>query len=293
MAFVLVLVGSSIPLAIPHLALIEETLENQKISRMGQPMWIEANKAAQMVIANKPNPDQIRELRGKMNQYRIDVFVVNPENRRKKLLVADMDSTIITSETLDEIAVKAGIADQIVPITKRAMHGEIDFEQALNERVALLKGVSENILHDVLKDTKLSDGAETLTATMHNADFHCVLLTGGFTFFAAVIAARAGFNNFHGNELEIVDGVLTGKVVPPILGKDAKLAFMHQYMEQYNLEADDVLAVGDGANDLPMLLEAGLGVGYKPKPLVLETIDNCIIYGDLTSLLYIQGYRMA
>ena len=128
---------------------------------------------------------------------------------------------------------------------------------------------------------------------MHSADYHCVLLTGGFTFFASVIAARAGFNHFHGNELEIKDHVLTGKVIPPILDKDAKLSFMRQYMAQYDLTADDVLAIGDGANDLPMLLEAGFGVGYKPKPLLLETLDNCIIYGDLTSLLYVQGYRAA
>jgi phosphoserine phosphatase len=293
MAFVLVLVSSSIPLAIGHLAITEETLAEQKISRMGPPMWIESNKAAQMVIANKPNPEQIKELRGKLNQYRIDIFIVAPENRRKKLLVADMDSTVITSETLDEIAVKAGIADQVIPITERAMRGELDFEQALYERVALLKDQPESLLHDVLKETKLSAGIETLTATMHSADYHCVLLTGGFTFFASVIAARAGFNHFHGNELEIKDHVLTGKVIPPILDKDAKLSFMRQYMAQYDLTADDVLAIGDGANDLPMLLEAGFGVGYKPKPLLLETLDNCIIYGDLTSLLYVQGYRAA
>lgn len=293
MAFVLVLVSSSIPLAIGHLAITEETLAEQKISRMGPPMWIESNKAAQMVIANKPNPEQIKELRGKLNQYRIDIFIVAPENRRKKLLVADMDSTVITSETLDEIAIKAGIADQVIPITERAMRGELDFEQALHERVALLKDQPESLLHDVLKETKLSAGIETLTATMHSADYHCVLLTGGFTFFASVIAARAGFNHFHGNELEIKDHVLTGKVIPPILDKDAKLSFMRQYMAQYDLTADDVLAIGDGANDLPMLLEAGFGVGYKPKPLLLETLDNCIIYGDLTSLLYVQGYRAA
>lgn len=293
MAFVLVLVASSIPLSIPHVSLIEETLEDQNIARMGPPMWIEPKKAIQMVIANKPNPGQIFELRGKLNQYRMDVFVVHPENRRKKLLMADMDSTIVTSETLDEIAVKTGIADQIVPITERAMRGEIEFKQALKERVTLLKGTEEQILHDVLADTKLSEGAETVTHSMASHGHHSVLVTGGFTFFASVIAARAGFNHFHGNELEITGNIVTGNVIPPILDKSAKLAFMHDYMERYELTADDVIAVGDGANDLPMLLEAGMGIGYRPKQIVRETIDNCIIYTDLTSLLYIQGYRMA
>ena len=293
MPLVLVLVGSSIPLSISHIALVEETLENQKIVRMGAPMWIEQHKAAQMVIANKPNPDQIRELRGRLNQYRVDIFFVPADNRRKKLLMADMDSTIVTSETLDDIAAKAGLGEQVKPITERAMRGELDFEAALRERVSLLAGQPETLLHDVLAETELSLGAEALTATMRHMDAHCVLVSGGFTFFTSVIAARAGFDHHHGNTLEIEDGKLSGKVIPPVLGKDAKLDFLREYRKRYELEPDDVIAVGDGANDLPMLLEAGLGVGYKPKPLLLEAFDNCIIYGDLSALLYIQGYKMA
>lgn len=290
-AYVLTLVGSTLPLHIGHISMIENELADLKIPRMGEPYWLRKDKAAAMVLAALPDMEQIKSLRGKLNQYRIDLFVTKPEPRRKKLLIADMDSTIVTSETLDEIAAKAGIGDQVAPITARAMRGEMDFKEALDARVKLLKDHPESLLHEVLAETQLSQNAESLTATMRQHGAHCVLVSGGFTFFTAVIAARAGFDNHHGNQLEIQDGKLTGQVLPPILDKNAKLKFLEEYCERLNLTTDDVLAIGDGANDLPMLLEAGLGIGYRPKPLLLEQLPNCIIFGTLEAALYAQGYQ--
>lgn len=233
----------------------------------------------------------LAHMRDSLKDDEIDVFMTPIENRRKKLLLADMDSTIVTGETLDDLAEHAGIKDQVAEITRRAMNGKLDFQAAITERVGLLKGLETGALNDTLKKIQISPGAQTLISTMRENGTYCVLVSGGFTFFTAAVSMQLQFHSHQGNELEIEDGKLTGNVKMPILDKTAKVAFLKEYMNRSNLKAEECITIGDGANDIPMLKMAGLGIGYKPKPAVAEEIDNLIIHGDLTAALYAQGYR--
>ena len=275
-----------------HLALIEGFLDDNHIRFSTRPKWLNPHRACEIRVDDKPLPDQWAALQALLAPDRIDCFVTRAENRRKKLMIADMDATIVTSETLDELADHAGLKDKISAITKRAMAGELDFESALRERVSMLKDLRRDVLHKTLDTTELSEGAETLVRVMSANGATCVLVSGGFTFFTRVIAQRAGFHFHHGNTLDIIDDNLTGLVSGPILGKEAKLNYLREYALSKNLTDSDVFAIGDGANDLPMLMAAGLGVGYYPKPLVRENLDNNILYSDLTAALYIQGYTV-
>lgn len=220
-----------------------------------------------------------------------DAIVQPAAHRRKKLLVADMESTIITCECLDELAELTGIRDRIATITRRAMNGEIDFEAALKERVGLLKGLTESALQKVMDEkVRLMPGARELLAAMKKNGAYTMLVSGGFDFFADKVKGMLGFDEAKSNRLEIAGGLLTGNVLPPILGKEAKLQALKDACAKLKISADDVAAVGDGANDLPMLLEAGLGVAYHAKPTVRAQAKARIDHGDLTALLYAQGY---
>lgn len=292
MSFALVIVSGNPenPLNAGHLAELERFLDENTIRFSSQPTWLHIHKAAQMWIGDKPLPEQWAALRAKFAQDEIDVFVTHLEDRRKKLLLADMDATIVTTETLDELAAKAGIGEKIAAITARAMRGELDFRQALNERVGMLKDLPVSTLQETLEETVMSDGAAELVATMSHYGATCVLVSGGFTYFTGAVAAQLGFHHSHGNTFDIHENKLTGQVIPPILDKDAKLRFLIEYRDRMGLSVAETMAMGDGANDLPMLEEAGLGLGYHPKPLLLERLDNCIVHTQLTSALYIQGY---
>lgn len=228
--------------------------------------------------------DQIPELP-------VDVALVADGHRRKKLLVADMDATIIAQECIDELADFAGLGEPIAGITERAMRGEIDFAAALTERVGLLAGLAESAIDAVLRERiTLTPGARTLTATMRAFGARTLLVSGGFTCFAGEIAQRAGFDEHHANTLGIADGTLTGRVVPPILGEEAKLETLRAATRRLKIATAETLAVGDGANDLAMIRAAGLGVGFHAKPLVAARAPVTIRHGDLTALLYLQGY---
>lgn len=222
-------------------------------------------------------------------------YAIQPsQNRRKKLLISDMDSTIICEECIDEIAFMAGIKPKIAAITERAMRGEIEFDAALNERVGLLKGLPVSSLDTVIDQRiHLSKGARTLVQTMAKNKAYCALVSGGFTFFTDRIAKLTGFHTTRANTLEIQDEKLTGKVIPPILGSAAKKQALNEFISEFNLNRNDTLAVGDGANDLEMINEAGLGIAYRAKPIVASEADAAINHTDLTSLLYIQGYKQA
>ncbi len=221
----------------------------------------------------------------------IDAVVQPVEGRRKRLLVADMDSTIIQQECLDEIAKLAGIGDKIAAITERAMRGELNFEAALTERVGLLKGFPLGRLHQVLEESiTLTPGAQTLTATIKSNGGRCVLVSGGFTFFTGAVAMMAGFDAHFGNSFLVEDDAVVG-VADPILGKHAKLATLNSEAAAIGIGPGDAMAVGDGANDLDMLKAAGLGVAFHAKPVVAREAAARIDHGDLTSLLYLQGYR--
>jgi phosphoserine phosphatase len=283
MSRIITLVSTRQPLYQGHFDLLQLTAP-------GEVKWLAPEKAASVQVMFHPPKEQIDRWREWLSGDRVDLLITPVQNRRKKLLIADMDSTVVTSETLDEIAAHAGLKDKIAPITERAMRGEIDFEKALRERVALLKGLDEEILQKTLDDTVLSTGAATLIGTMKKHGATCVLVSGGFTFFTEAIAKRAGFHHHHGNVLEVAKGKLTGKVKNPVLDRGAKKNFLEQYIRDLNLTPDDALAIGDGSNDLPMLEAAGLGIGYHPKPLLKATLENCILHGDLTAALYAQGY---
>ena len=238
-----------------------------------------------------PNTRSIGELRRTANNVQIDVNIVSAHIRRKKLLLADMDATIIQGESLDELADLAGIADKITPITKRAMAGELDFEHALTARLNLLTGQPEKLLDQVVNNTKITNGANEVVATMRNHGAHCYLVSGGFNFLTGAIAKQLGFTDHHSNIMGTADGLLTGKAVPPILDQQAKLKFLKYYIQKFNLTPNDCLCVGDGANDMAMLQHAGMGVAFEGKPALCQQIDLQLNHTDLTGLLYLQGYH--
>lgn len=221
----------------------------------------------------------------------VDFSFVSPGYRRKKLLVADMDSTMITAECIDELADFAGLRDQIVDITERAMRGELEFEPALRERVAFLKGLETSILPQVFDERiALTPGAKELVTTMNAAGAFTALISGGFSYFTGRVAAMVGFGFEQANQLLEEGGKLTGKVKEPILGRDAKRIALETFAEGRGLEREETMSVGDGANDLAMIEAAGLGVAFRAKPLLAEAADAHIEHGDLTALLYLQGY---
>ena len=221
-----------------------------------------------------------------------DINTVAAEGRRKKLLVADMDSTIISCECLDELADIAGVGPNVAAITERAMRGEIEFGAALRERVAMLKGLPLDALQRAWRERiRLNPGARTLVATMKAHGARATLVSGGFTYFTARVAAEAGFDDMQANIL-LDDGTsLTGAVREPVLGREAKLAALRSDAARLGIGFADALCVGDGANDLDMIRHAGLGVAWHAKPVVAQAACASIVHGDLRALLYLQGYR--
>jgi phosphoserine phosphatase len=223
----------------------------------------------------------------------IDVVVQPAANRRKKLFLADMDSTMIGQECIDELAEYVGLKPHVAAITERAMRGEIEFEPALRERVALLRGLDISVIQDVLKKRiTLSPGARTLIATLRAHGTRTCLVSGGFTLFTDQLAALIGFDEARGNKLVIMDEhKLAGSVIEPIFGRDGKRNVLIELRQSLGLAKEETMAVGDGANDIDMITEAGLGVAYHAKPKLKETARARIDYTDLTGLLYMQGYR--
>jgi phosphoserine phosphatase len=231
-------------------------------------------------------------LRAAIADMPVDVVVQDVETRRKKLLIADMDSTMIGQECIDELADVVGLKEQVSIITARAMNGEIAFEPALRERVALLKGLPISVVDEVIeKRITLTSGGLELIGTMRAKGFHTALVSGGFTVFTSRIAAMLGFHENRANILIEKDGVLTGDVAEPILGKQAKVDALEEIAASLGFTPDDAMAVGDGANDLGMLGIAGSGVALHAKPTVSAQAKMRIDHADLTALLYIQGYR--
>ncbi|MBG6210440.1 phosphoserine phosphatase [Labrenzia sp. EL_126] len=221
----------------------------------------------------------------------VDIFVQPEEGRRKLLLIADMDSTMIRQECIDELAAELGLKERISDITERAMRGEIEFEPALRERVALLAGLPVSAIDTVLSNRiVLMPGGRTLVQTMKSNGAYCALVSGGFTHFTRAVAAMIGFDENQANTLLETDGRLAGKVSEPILGREAKRVRLEELVSQQKLSFEDTLAVGDGANDLAMIERAGSGVAYRAKPAVAEIADFRVDHGDLTALLYLQGY---
>jgi len=221
----------------------------------------------------------------------IDVIAQSSQRRKKKLLIADMDSTIVEGETLDELAEFAGLKDAIAAITQRAMQGELDFAEALHERVAMLKDLDESFLADTMAGVKLNPGAETLIATMRAGGAVTALISGGFSYFTDRIRQQVGFDSSLGNRLDIQGGKLTGHVIPPIVDKDKKCEMLIDMAEQQNLSLSDTMTIGDGANDVPMLTKAGTGIAYHAHPIARQAARARLDHADLTGALFVQGYR--
>ncbi|WP_159010307.1 phosphoserine phosphatase SerB [Bradyrhizobium sp. S69] len=263
------------------------------LSEAGPAHWLFHEVAVDIPFASdEPIAAIVTRLKQARGDLPIDVVVQPQIDRRKKLFLADMDSTMIGQECIDELADFAGLKTHVAAITERAMRGEIAFEPALRERVALLKGVAVGVVDEVLKQRiTLTPGGRELVATMRAHGAYTCLISGGFTLFTNAIAAMVGFQENRANELKVLDGKLTGEVAEPILGRAAKLATLIELRESFDLDNLDTLVVGDGANDLGMIEAAGLGVAYHAKPAVAAAAAARIDHGDLTALLYAQGYR--
>ena len=258
--------------------------------RGGEAVWLDPGVAAEFALEAVPADRwQIWE---QMQAQGVDLVVQPTEGRRKKLLLADMDSTMIQQECIDELADEAGVGAYVADITRRAMNGELDFEAALRERVGLLKGLPETVIERVWRDRiTFMPGGRELLATMRANGAYAALVSGGFTAFTTRVAEALGFDENRANTLIASEGALTGEVGMPILGKAAKLEALEQISARMGITPEQAMAVGDGANDLAMLNRAGSGVALHAKPSVAAQCDIRINHGDLTALLYIQGYR--
>jgi len=255
--------------------------------------WLEEDVAADLFFTGDADVLALarERLRVALAAAPIDAIAQRAEGRRKKLLLADMDSTLIGQECVDELAARVGLGPRVAAITERAMRGEIAFEPALRERVRLLAGLPESVIAEVLESRiTLNPGARTLVQTMRAGGAHTAIVSGGFTQFTGAIAARLGIHEHRANELVVENGVLVGRVGEPILGRDAKLATLRDLRAEHGLAPSETLAIGDGANDLAMLGEAGLGVAYRAKPAVAAAAHARIEHSDLSALLYAQGY---
>ena len=257
----------------------------------GSPDWLAEAEAVDLPFTHLAPEVATAAARAALGGATVDAIAQPIAGRRKRLLLADMDSTIVTTETLDELAAEAGLKDQIAAITARAMNGELDFAAALRARVAMLKGLPEAALGRTWATTELMPGAATLVATMRAAGAHTALVSGGFSYFTGRVAALTGFHEHHSNTLGLADGALDGSVAEPILDRDAKLATLKRLASALGLGLSEALSVGDGANDLPMLLAAGLGIAFRAKPVVRAQARAQVVHGDLTALLFAQGFR--
>ncbi len=257
----------------------------------GEIAWLAPERAFDIPFLGEA-PAVLASARAAASGMTADINAVPAANRRKKLLIADMDSTIITCECLDELADMAGLKEKVAPITEAAMRGEMEFEPALRARAALLKGLPVSALERVLKErVRLNPGARALVATMRAHGARTMLVSSGFTYFTRAIARECCFDSEQANELLHENGKFTGRVAEPILGRGAKLRALEKAVAETGIGFDDVVAVGDGANDLAIIQRAGLGVAWHAKPILADAADAVIAHADLTSLLYLQGYR--
>lgn len=291
MSFALTLIAQNKNLSAGHFADLGQFLSKNDLILENDPKWLADHKAAYVVLHDCLTRKQMTALRETLSSDKIDVLITPVPQPAIKIMICDMDSTIVDGETLDDMAGLLGIGDQIKEITDRAMRGEIDFEESLRARVALLEGLSADVIDTIKFELKLMPGAKSLVRTMAKSGTRCLLVSGGFTHITKHVAQICGFHAHHGNILGIKDGMFTGLVKDPILAADSKQKILENTAYSLGVEHDQILAVGDGANDLDMLKLAGLSVGFRPKPILEENIRNVLHYADLTALLYAQGFK--
>lgn len=283
MKFVLVLVAArdKVTLTETMVARVRE------LAGGGVPVWLSPGEAAEIPCMSPPETALVHAV---LDAAPVDVMCVKSRGRRKAVLVADMDSTIVTSETLDELAAEAGIGERVAAITARSMAGELDFAEALRERVALLEGLDTVALERTWRRTSIMPGARELVATMRANGAVTALVSGGFTWFTGRVAAELGFHTHRANTLLDDGSRLTGRVAEPVLDRDAKRAVLHELAAARGVKLAATMAVGDGANDLGMIADAGMGVAYHAKPILAEAASLRVMHGDLRALLFAQGY---
>ncbi len=256
----------------------------------GEATWLSVGEAAEFTVPQEP--DNFWDVWQSLQTERVDLVIQVTEGRRKKMVLADMDSTMIQQECIDELAAEAGVGERVADITARAMNGELDFEGALDERVGLLAGLDASVIQKVLAERiTLMPGGKELITTMKQNGAYAALVSGGFTAFTAKVAQMIGFDENRANTLLEENGQLTGKVARPILGREAKVQALEEITAHLGISEADVIAVGDGANDLGMLGRAGTGVALHAKPSVQKECKVRINHGDLSALLFIQGYK--
>lgn len=270
---------------------VRKRIASAAVSGVGED-WLAEEEAVDFRFDLKDPKGLAVGVRGYLKDKPFDWAVLPAFGRKKKLLISDMDSTMIGQECIDELAASIGIGEQVAKITERAMNGELDFHEALKCRVALLAGMEAVRLEEVYRERiTLMPGAETLVKTMRKSSAFTLLVSGGFTFFTQRVAEAIGFHGDAANTLEIVEDRLTGRVVPPILDKASKYEALIASAREMRLDLSETLAIGDGANDLDMLKAAGLGVGYHAKDIVRREVHAAVNHADLTAVLYLQGYR--
>ena len=275
-----------------HHAILIETLLKSLGSKSCETRWLSRGTAVDIVFDKVPLSVAREKITNRLDPMPVDVNVQELKGRRKKILIADMDSTIIENESLDDLADIAGLKSQVEVITEKAMRGEMDFKIALKQRVRLLKGQPETILHKFLSEKiKITDGAFCLIKTMKTQGAMTALVSGGFSQITEHVAKKVGFDINLGNQLLISDKKITGEISTPILNAQSKKKTLYSISNSQNVKINDTIAVGDGANDIPMLQSAGIGIAFRAKPIVQAATPFRVNHCDLTALLYIQGYN--
>lgn len=296
MTYRLTLVSApNVPLRLPVLQQVARVLDDFGIHVLDGPHWAAPHRAAFLTLNTTPRPDHMATLRLMCGPDQVDVLVTPGQGCANdtcwiRLFLADMDSTMLVGETLDDLADLAGVREHVAALTAKAMNGEMDYRTALAARLDLIKGVGPEKLTKVLENQCASPGGCTLVATLNAYGVRTVLVSGGFTYFTDPVAQAFDFKHNYGNILDVDhNGCVTGKVLDPLIHHTMKLQILETYVRDMNIRTDQVMAVGDGANDVPMIQASGYGFAYRPKPAVREKIMNQILYGDLTTVLYAVG----